>query len=109
MVQNPAQRARSGGANSMGTLGALPLGGGGALQGLGSAARSQLAAMQTASQLGLHPSALANLQAGLMPATAGMSLQPVPMGMALSPDAMQHQAFGGPSSQPGGSFGALQW
>lgn len=109
MVQNPAQRGRSGSANGMGALGALPLGAGGGIAGLGTAARSQLAAMQTASQLGLHPSTLASLQAGLMPATAGMSLQAVPMGAPLPADGMQQHAFGGPSSQPAGSFGALQW
>jgi hypothetical protein len=108
MVQNPATRSRSAPAGSaVQTVAAaaptLPLGQPGSA-GLPSM-RPQ--GLHSVHNLGLHPSTLATLQAGLLPSATGPMLPNVANGLPLN---MRSPAFGGMSAQPApAAFGQVQW
>ena len=113
MVQNPASRTRPAPAAGA-PAGALPPASlpslaNSAPGGLSPARQAPMSAMHAAAaNLGFNTSALASLQAGLMPsATNGMPLPHMPNGLPLS---MAHTGYPGMAGQPAGaSFGTLQW
>lgn len=105
MVQNPAGRpGRNQSSTPIGApaVGMAQLAG---VQGL-QTSRPQLppSVFQAANNLGLSASTLASLQAGLMPASAGMPLQSSSLPLAVG-----GQTYNGTMAGQPTSFGSLQW
>lgn len=105
MVQNPAGRpGRTPSSTPIGapSVGMAQLAG---VQGL-QTSRPQLppSVFQAANNLGLNASTLASLQAGLIPASAGMQLQTGGMPLAVG-----GQTYNGTMAGQPTSFGSLQW